>query len=41
MKIIAVLYDDPLDFYDGFDVNMYTNLSKPTTPTYTNVTKPT
>lgn len=37
----TVLYDDPLVYYDGFDSNMYTNISKPGAQSYTDIAKPT
>lgn len=37
----GVAYDDSMYFYDGFDPNVYTNVAKPTSSTWTTISKPT
>jgi hypothetical protein len=36
-----VMYDDPNVFYDGINPNQWTEINKPSTPTWSNVPKPT
>lgn len=36
----SILYDDPNVFYDGVNQMEWTDVAKPTTPTWTNVAKP-
>lgn len=35
-----VTYDSVTTYYDGVNQSQYTNIAKPTTPTWTNIAKP-
>lgn len=37
----TLAYDDSSTYYDGVNPNQWSNVNKPTTLTWTNVTKPT
>ena len=36
----SITYDDANTFYDGINPNQWTDVLKPTTPTWTNIAKP-
>lgn len=37
----SIAYDSTTTYYDGVNPNQWTGVAKPTTPSWTNVTKPT
>lgn len=37
----SIAYDDSSTFYDGVNPSQWTDVNKPTTPTWNNVAKPT
>lgn len=36
----GLIYDDPNSFYDGYSLNAYINISKPSSSSYTKISKP-